>query len=117
MIDKRLILPLTLVAAIVVLALVGLTLYKIPKPECQPGYICIDPKKVSCFVFDMSAERWRPSSVELRGPISMQVYNHKAEYKFLDAGIDCYELDKHFVLGERVAQLPVEWWRPVKGRR
>lgn len=114
---KRLVIVWAIGASVIVLSFASLALYKFEPAACPPGMVCINPKRVSCFVFDMSAERWRPSSVDLRGPISVQVYNRKAEYKFLDAGIDCYELDKHFVLGDLVAQFPVEWWRPVKGRK
>jgi hypothetical protein len=45
------------------------------------------------------------------------VADKKAQYLFQAGGVDCYELDKHFVLGERIVQLPTEWYRPVRGKR
>jgi len=114
---KRLVIAWAIGASVIVLSFASLALYKFEPTACPPGMICINPQRVSCFVSDMTVERWRPSSAALRGPISAQVSDRKAEYKFEQAGIDCYELDKHFVLGNLVAQLPVEWWRPVRGRK
>lgn len=82
--------------------------------KCPPGKVCIDPVNTSCFAIELH-NGWKPSSVEQRHYISAQVAQGKAEYKFQKDGIDCYARDKHFVLGERVTQLPAEWWRP-KGK-
>lgn len=82
--------------------------------DCPPGKVCIDPVNTSCFAVELKHGKWLPSSVEQRPYISALVYQGKAEYKFQKDGIDCYARDKHFVLGERVTQLPAEWWRPTK---
>ena len=83
--------------------------------ECPPGKVCLDPVNTSCFAVELHHGKWLPSSVAQRHYISALVAQGKAEYKFQKDGIDCYARDKHFVLGERVAQLPAEWWRP-KGK-
>jgi hypothetical protein len=110
--DKRLILPLFIIASIA-LCFIVLLLSKIQTPVCPPGKVCIDPLRVSCFAHDLSAHRWIPSSPEQRHFISAKVADKKAEYLFQSGGVDCYELDKHFVLGDRIMELPTEWYRAV----
>lgn len=86
---------------------------------CPSGMICIDPTRTTGFVFDMSINGWSPVKREERTRISYLVSEGRAEYKFQPQGFDLYELDPQgFYLGEKIASLPTEWWRPVKrGRR
>jgi hypothetical protein len=114
--DKRMIL-LALTSAIIVLCLISFSIYNIPAPTCPPRHVCIDPLRISCFARDLSVDRWIPSSPEQRHFISAKVADKKAQYLFQAGGIDCYELDKHFVLGERIVQLPTEWYRSVRAKR
>jgi hypothetical protein len=108
---------LSLGLALIVLCFISLALYKIETPTCPPRHVCIDPERVSCFARDISANRWLPSSAEQRHFISAKVADKKAEYYFQHGGVDCYELDKHFVLGDRIVELPTEWYRAVRGKR
>lgn len=102
--------------AAITLCFIALALYKIPMPACPPGKVCIDPQRITCFAHDLSQDRWIPSSPEQRHFISAKVYDKKAEYLFQSGGVDCYELDKHFVLGDRIVELPTEWYRAVRGK-
>lgn len=92
---------------------------RITENTCPSGMICIDPARTTGFVFDMSINGWSPVKREERTRISYLVSEGKAEYKFQPQGFDLYELDPQgFYLGEKIASLPTEWWRPVKrGRR
>lgn len=101
----------------IALCFIALALYKIETPTCPPHHVCIDPERVSCFARDISADRWMPSSPEQRHFISAKVADNKAQYLFQAGGVDCYELDKYFVLGDSVVQLPTEWYRPARGKR
>jgi len=83
-------------------------------PECPAGMVCINPKQVSCFVFDMSHVGWRPVPKDERHSLSVEVAARRAEYKLQPEGVDCYRRDEHFLLREKIATLPVEWWRPRK---
>jgi len=101
----------------IVLCFISIALYKIESPVCPPGKVCIDQQRISCFAQDVSADRWLPSSPEQRHFISAKVADKKAEYLFQSGGVDCYELNKYFILGDRVVQLPVEWYRPTRRKR
>ena len=81
-----------------------------------PKHVCIIPENVTCFVFDMGVDRWKPvRDRNHRQKVSVDVYYGKAEYKRQMQGVDCYEIDKHFTLGDKiVATLPVDWWRSNK---
>lgn len=83
------------------------------QPACPVGKVCLDPMAVSCFLTDMTIARWRPVQKEGRGPISALVYRGRAEYKLQQQGVDCYERDEHFALGDKVSTFPVEWWKPL----
>ena len=80
---------------------------------CPPNHVCINPENMTCFVFDMGVDRWNPvRDRNDRQKVSVDVYRGKAEYKHQMKGVDCYEIDKHFMLGDKVvATLPVDWWR------
>ena len=80
---------------------------------CPPKHVCINPENVTCFVFDMGVDRWKTvRDRNHRQKVSVDVYYGKAEYKRQMQGVDCYEIDKHFMLGDKVvATLPVDWWR------
>ena len=81
--------------------------------KCPPKHVCINPENVTCFVFDMGVDRWKPvRDRNDRQKVSVDVYYGKAEYKRQMQGMDCYEIDQHFMLGDKVvATLPVDWWR------
>ena len=83
------------------------------KFTCPPKHVCINPDNVTCFVFDMGVDRWKlVRDRNERQKVSVDVYYGKAEYKRQMQGVDCYEIDQHFVLGGKVvATLPVDWWR------
>ena len=83
------------------------------KFECPPNHVCINPENVTCFVFDMGIDQWKlVKDRNDRQKVSVDVYYGKAEYKRQAQGVDCYEIDKHFMLGDKVvATLPVDWWR------
>lgn len=110
----------TMLASILMFAtgasLLAIAMYR-ANPECPPGMVCIDPQRITCFAQDISAAKWLPSSPEQRHFISAKVADKKAEYLFQSSGVDCYELDKHFVLGNKLASFPVEWWRAVRAKR
>lgn len=100
-----------------VLVLVGLAMLllgAIRPSTCPPGMVCLDPAKMSCFVFDMGAAGWRPVDKDERHYISARVMDRKALYKFQAHGVDCYQRDENFLLGEKIASFPVEWWKPSK---
>jgi hypothetical protein len=80
-------------------------------PDCPAGMVCMDPIKVSCFVFDMSHVGWKPVQKDERHGISVEVNGRRAEYKLQPEGVDCYRRDEHFLLREKIATLPVEWYR------
>ena len=84
--------------------------------KCPPNHVCINPENVTCFVFDMGVDRWKPvRDRNHRQKVSVDVYYGKAEYKRQMQGVDCYEIDQHFMLGDKVvATLPVDWWRSTK---
>ena len=86
------------------------------KFTCPPNHVCINPENVTCFVFDMGVDRWKPvRDRNDRQKVSVDVYYGKAEYKRQMQGVDCYEIDQHFMLGDKiVATLPVDWWRATK---
>ena len=86
------------------------------KFTCPPKHVCINPENMTCFVFDMGIDGWKPvRDRNDRQKISVDVYYGKAEYKRQMQGVDCYEIDKHFMLGDKVvATLPVDWWRSTK---
>ena len=86
------------------------------KFECPPNHVCINPENVTCFVFDMGVDRWKlVRDRNDRQKVSVDVYYGKAEYKRQMQGVDCYEIDQHFMLGDKVvATLPVDWWRFTK---
>ena len=80
---------------------------------CPPNHVCINPENVTCFVFDMGIDQWKlVKDRNHRQKVSVDVYYGKAEYNRQKQGVDCYEIDKHFMLGDKVvATLPVDWWR------
>ena len=84
--------------------------------KCPPNHVCINPENVTCFVFDMGIDQWKlVKDRNDRQKISVDVYYGKAEYYRQIKGVDCYEIDKHFMLGDKVvATLPVDWWRSNK---
>ena len=86
------------------------------KFKCPPNMVCVDPTKLSCFVFDMGADKWKlVRDREERQYISVDVYKGKAQYNHQKKGADCYELDQHFVLGDKIVMtVPVEWFRKNK---
>ena len=86
------------------------------KSICPPKHVCINPENMTCFVFDMGVDRWKPvRDRNERQKVSVDVYYGKAEYKRQMQGVDCYEIDQHFMLGDKiVATLPVDWWRATK---
>ena len=86
------------------------------KSKCPLKHVCINPENVTCFVFDMGIDRWKPvRDRNERQKVSVDVYYGKAEYKRQMQGVDCYEIDQHFMLGDKVvATLPVDWWRSSK---
>jgi hypothetical protein len=108
-----------LAAALAIVGLALILLSGVEPPRCPPGMLCIDPGRTTGFVFDMGAAGWRPVAREERTRISYLVSEGRAEYKFQPQGFDLYEFDPQgFYLGEKIASLPTEWWRPVKrGRR
>ena len=83
-------------------------------PDCPAGMVCFDPKRTSCFVFDMSHVGWKPVQKDERHGISVEVNARRAEYKLQHEGADCYRRDEHFLLREKIATLPVEWYRQRK---
>ena len=84
--------------------------------ECPPNHVCINHENVTCFVFDMGIDQWKlVKDRNDRQKVSVDVYYGKAEYYRQKQGVDCYEIDKHFMLGDKVvATLPVDWWRSSK---
>ena len=105
-------------AIFIVMVLVGalIIVNKSQKFECPPKHVCINPGNVTCFVFDMGIDRWKlVKDRNHRQKVSVDVYYGKAEYYRQIKGVDCYEIDKHFMLGDKVvATLPVDWWRSSK---
>ena len=86
------------------------------KFKCPPNHVCINPENVTCFVFDMGIDQWKLVKDRAdRQKVSVDVYYGKAEYNRQKQGVDCYEIDQHFMLGDKVvATLPVDWWRSNK---
>ncbi len=97
---------------VVVLGILLLASVRASAIKCPAGKICLDPDRTSCFVFDMGRDRWRLVAKDERHYLSARVMAREADYKFQRRGVDCYARDEFFVLGEQVATLPVEWWRP-----
>ena len=86
------------------------------KFKCPKNMVCVDPTKLACFVFDMGVDNWKlVRDREERQYISVDLYKGKAQYRHQEKGADCYELDKHFVLGDKVVMtVPVEWFKRTK---
>ena len=101
---------------LLIITFVSLVETRDKKSICPPNHVCINPENMTCFVFDMGVDRWKPvRDRNHRQKVSVDVYYGKAEYKRQMQGVDCYEIDKHFMLGDKVvATLPVDWWRSNK---
>ena len=86
------------------------------KFKCPKDMVCVDPTKLACFVFDMGVDKWKlVRDREERQYISVDVYKGRSRYKHQKKGADCYEIDQHFVLGDKVVMtVPVEWFKPNK---
>lgn len=83
-----------------------------PSIACPDGWVCFDPRKTSCLVFDYTVAGWQPVQAEKRGFISLLVNQGRAEYNFAHNAIDCYARDPNSInLGEHVATLPSEFWK------